>query len=57
MLVFAEEYDREERIFTSGGTLNLNATNLQTLGEKILKVFSNLDVKIETNTKFHKEKK
>jgi len=27
-----EEYDREERIFTSGGTLNLNATSLQTLG-------------------------
>jgi len=27
-----EEYNREERIFTSGGTLNLNATNLQTLG-------------------------
>jgi len=27
-----EEDDREERIFTSGGTLNLNSTNLQTLG-------------------------
>jgi len=27
-----DEFDREERIFTSGGTLNFNATTLQTLG-------------------------
>jgi len=31
-LEFQEDYDNEARIFTSGGTLNLNATTLSTLG-------------------------